>query len=125
MSTSTAIAVSALAISASNSSSQRKELCKLTIDQFDNKTASIEQKQKYADCVDNVYPQTMSDPMIIIVKILIMCAFIGAGVGVWKARHEGGAIDYIMFGIMGLVAGVVIPLLIIGLIQAVVFLFFA
>lgn len=78
MSTSTAIAVSALAISASNSSSQRKELCKLTIDQFDNKTASIEQKQNYADCVYKIHPQTMSDPAIILVKILIVCVRLSA-----------------------------------------------
>tara|TARA_R110000851_G_scaffold2612_3_gene10667 strand:+ start:172 stop:561 length:390 start_codon:yes stop_codon:yes gene_type:complete len=73
--------ISALALvtatEASNVASEnKKKICELTVNSFNNKLSTIEQKQGYADCVETLYPQKMSVENVLGLKILFMTALI-------------------------------------------------
>lgn len=69
----------AIASSASvNASIARKNSCKAIINDFNSDTATIEQSQTYAECVNYLYPKSLelSEVDIIGLKISFLCSLI-------------------------------------------------
>lgn len=66
-------------------------------------TASVDEKRDYAGCIFRVHGsgEPMTEASAILLKLLIVVCFVGAGFGAWVGwRQEGGP-----FAVMGLVIG--------------------
>ena len=59
-----------------DASENKKKICKLTVNSFNNKLSTVKQKQGYADCVETLYPQKMNAEHVLGLKILFMVGFI-------------------------------------------------
>lgn len=103
--------------------------CKLGMPSFNGATASIEQSQAYAQCVELLYPVTATPFQTIAIKVLILSSIIGMGIGVWNAyRDKWNRTDletYTINTFMGAVGGPVVVLFLAGLWVGVTFLFTA
>ena len=121
MSTNTILAVNSASISTNSStSSNSKEIaCKAIESSFNNTTATIEQKQQYAECIDMLYPLYSSND-ILVVKVLVVLAFVSFIFGFIKGYKEYG------FG-LGMLVGVglslFIPLALVTVFVGIMFLF--
>lgn len=64
--------------------------CKSYISSFDPKTATVEQMQQYAECVEVLHPQPMSHDDVIAAKFFFALALIGMLVcGGWQLYKYG------------------------------------
>lgn len=90
----------------SGSSAKKTYHCNQIMPKFNPKTATVEQKQDYADCVDHFYP-SMTPVDIIAAKVMIIAAFISFVIASVYCFREDGFI--------GLALATLAPLLVGGL----------
>lgn len=106
-------AAGASLIIASNAAKSAKEakihICSEFMPKFNETTATVEQKQHYAECVNLVHPAQISDGVTIFIKVLIVCAFVGLLWGAWWGYEKDGAVGLLFGGFLGLIAGFVAP----------------
>lgn len=103
----------------SNSSSNKTFYCNQIMPKFNPKTATIKDKQNYADCVDHFYP-TMTGTDIIVVKIIIVITILAVIYTGYRGWMEDGWMGLLLYP---LVVAVIIPLALLALYLAVNFLF--
>jgi hypothetical protein len=72
-----AVAAAATVISSSAARREKFEKCKLVMDTYDHKVATVQQMQEYADCVGLVHPKELDGGTIILLKIIFVIAIIG------------------------------------------------
>lgn len=58
--------------------------CKLIINGFDSGSASVDQMQEYARCIDKIYPTNLSYNELISLKILLVFFIFSFLFGIWK-----------------------------------------
>ena len=95
-----AIAGSQASIAANQAAQARKAAqCVGVIDGFTHSTATVEQRQQYAECVGLLYP---SDDAIspAAVGVLLIAALLGAIFGALYVREEG-LVDMVFVGFFG------------------------
>ena len=100
----------ALGASMSNNTGSRDRktnYCNQVMPVFNPKTATVEQKQDYAKCVDHFYP-TMTPVDIIAIKIIIVVSFISYIVGTWMWFKIDGAVVFAFSIIIPLLIGLVL-----------------
>lgn len=121
VSTPTTILTKQTYVAANNSSSSNtKELaCKAIESSFNNTTASIEQKQQYAQCVDILYPLYSSDD-ILVMKVLVIISFLAFTFGFIKGCKEADLGIGLLLG-AGFALG--IPFILVVLYSGITFLF--
>ena len=110
------LATGAAVASSSNSgvsSTKKTYYCNQIMPEFNHKTATIEQKQDYADCVDHFYP-SMTPADIIAVKVIIIAAFISFVVAYAYFFKEDGLIGVLPAVLSSTVVGVFLFLTYIG-----------
>ena len=120
-----AIAAVSIAAEANNSANKNsKKICELTMNNFNNKSSTVEQKQQYADCVKTLYPPKMSVEHVLALKILFMTALIIFVLSVFynlfkKSKYEDLENIFwktLYFNIVIWFCAVIIGLIILGLI---------
>ena len=118
------------AYGAVQSSSNRKELKKIkcvAVERDYNKlTATTEQKQEYASCIDLNYPKISSPEEVLVLKAFIVLALIGGTMGFcysFKDRDYNNWGDHILFTIVGTAGAPALAMFAILVIVAVHFLF--
>lgn len=98
-------ASTAIAITAANQASQaKKQVCRdATIPNFNNTTATIEQRQQFADCVRLMHPDQMTGGEVLLAKIFIVAALIGVCLGIWAGKRDGhmSPVDWIAYSMGG------------------------
>ena len=101
-----AIAGSQASIAANQAAQARKAAqCVGTMDGFTHSTATVEQRQEYAECVGLLYPSADAiSPAA--VGLLLITVLLGAISGVFGARHEG----LIGMAVMGFILALMFPL---------------
>lgn len=108
-----AIIASNLAISTATASSNRKKAeaktfnCTQTTESFDSKTATLEQKQKYAECVQYLHP-VKTDQDVVLAKaasVLFLVSCLGAFIYMFETRHKAYCRDKIGFVLLPVVFG--------------------
>ena len=111
MSTSTAIAVIA------TSQARKAAQCVGTMDGFTHSTATVEQRQEYAECVGLLYP---SDDAIspAAVGLLLITALLGAISGAFSVRRDG-LMDMAQMGFLGALMFPLVAILVWGIWQAI------
>ena len=87
-----------------NSSANKTYYCNQIMPKFNPKTATVEQKQDYADCVDHFYP-SMTPADIIAVKVMIIAAFISFVIASVYCFREDGLIGIVVATIAPLIVG--------------------
>lgn len=113
-----------------NANAARVTNCKTLVQGFDSNTATVEQAQGYADCVDLLYPRHQEMPAgdILVLKGVIVLALIGLIAGARCTWSLGGGLgDRIAYsalgGILGAITGPMAAGLLVLLVKAVLFLF--
>ena len=124
----TSVAAASAASASSAASRARFESCKMTIIQFDNKTATVEQMREYAACVENNFPMPADAGTTLMIKIFIVLSLIGLIGGIVKAYRdylEGwrGLETFILFAIFGAVAIPAAAFVLLVIVKAIRFLF--
>lgn len=106
--TATAIAASAAASAAAANSAaidaRKRAECAESMPKFAHETASVSERQVYANCVDLIHPQEMTGPEVIVAKIVIVLAFVGAGIGArfgWLNFIVSRPLDAVVCGGLG------------------------
>ena len=109
MSATVAIAASAVAISASNSAQiaeQKRDMCKLYVEGFDSKGASVQSQKHYAECVQLLNPEPMTHNQTLGLKAGIIVLLIAAVVGtIWGILEGDGFTDKLMMAMCGFLLG--------------------
>ena len=111
-----AIIASNIAISAATSSNNREKdkaktfNCTQTTESFDSKTATLEQKQKYAECVQYLHPvhPVKTDQDVVLSKaasVLFLVSCLGAFIYMFETRHKAYCRDKIGFVLLPVVFG--------------------
>lgn len=100
--------------------------CKSYMSSFDPKTATVEQMQQYAECVDLIHPKPMSHDDMIAAKFFFALALIGMIVcGGWQLYKHG--LRWWEDALLGALAGFfLVPIgvgIILGLIAGIFWLF--
>lgn len=123
----TAISAASAASSAANASRARHERCEVTIMTYDSKTATVEQMQQYASCVQNNHPRIvhLEDGEVLAIKILIAACFIGIIIGASKALFSRWCdwVDVLLLSLCGAILGPILVVIGIGLYAGAIFLF--
>ena len=96
-----------------NSSTKKTYYCNQIMPKFNPKTATVEQKQNYADCVDHFYP-SMTPADIIAVKVIIIAAFISFLMASVYFFKEDGLIGVLPAALFPMLVGVFLFLAYIG-----------
>ena len=117
-----AIIASNVAISAATAANNREKAeaktfnCTRTTESFDSKTATLEQKQKYAECVQYLHP-VMTDQDIVLYKaasVLFLVSCLGAFIYMFETRRKASCrykIDYVLIPVVfGIVVTAVVGL---------------
>lgn len=121
---STAISASAVAIAASAQHDADIAVCKQTLYSFDPNGASVAAMQAYANCVDLIYPDEMSDPTRLFLKLTILTAILGAVFAfVWVKRNGDDTITASFMTLFGAIVGGLVPSLCVGAFWSIGFLF--
>ena len=113
-----AIAGSQASIAANQAAQARKAAqCVGTMDGFTHSTATVEQRQEYAECVGLLYP---SDDAIspAAVGLLLITALLGAISGAFGARREG-LMGMALMGFFGALMFSLVAIFVWGLWQAI------
>ena len=103
-----AIAASQAAIAAQQAHEVEVSRCKIIIDNFDSKKATIGQAQDYAHCINVVYPQPAIGTEILAFKIIFGIALIGmiSNIIIQKIKNSylcESFMDYLMLGLLGFI----------------------
>ena len=81
--------------------------CKTLLPIFNAQTATTQEIQEYAQCVQILYPKELGADVTIALKILFISALIGMLFAIWgtwkKDRQFAEFDDYIMMGITGFI----------------------
>lgn len=119
MNNSVNLAISSAALVSSDAARRSVERleCKSIEFDFNKTTATVEQKQDYARCIDVLYPK-MGGHEVFALKLIIVFCLIGSIIGFIKGNKEDIG-DRFAYGAIGLVAG----LLCLLFISAIAFLF--
>lgn len=106
-----AIIASNLAISAATSANNREKAeaktfnCTWTTESFDSKTATLEQKQKYAECMQYLHP-IKTDQDVVLSKaasLLFLVSCLGAFIYMFETRREATCrykIDFVLLPVI-------------------------
>lgn len=97
MSSAAAVAASSAAISAANTA-RRKAECVAGMDDFQHVTATVVQRQHYADCVRLIHPDPLSGTEAIALKVAIVVVLISAAVGSFMNFRRYEPIESSLFG---------------------------
>jgi len=115
-----AVAVAVATTALINSEAAKKTACEGLMPVFDAKTATIEQAQTYASCVQTLYPKTYKPEVIIYFKGIFVLFLVGMMVA-WATQHRKSAqIDSLYFmeifmgGVIASVAAIVVTLILYG-----------
>jgi hypothetical protein len=103
-----AIAASQTTIAASRALEAKVAACKEIITSYNPQEASVDAMRQYANCVNTLYPQSMSFEVIIGLKILFLSAFIGTVVGLgmaFKNRRDLTWDDWVLMAVTGYLLG--------------------
>lgn len=108
-----AIIASNIAISAATAANNREKTeaktfnCTQTTESFDSKTATLEQKQKYAECVQYLHPvKTDQDVMLAkAASVLFLVSCLGAFIYMFETRRKAYCRDKIDFVLLPVVFG--------------------
>ena len=87
-------------IALAQSERAKKLACESLEQSFEPKTATIQQKQDYAECMRLLYPQEMSAGDVFALKIVLVIAFIGMGIGGAIGARDDVPTGFI-FGLIG------------------------
>jgi len=105
-------------------SARRTEECKLYVQGFDSKIASVAEQKHYAGCVQRLNPDPVNESELLVGKacvLVLLVAFIAGVIFGWKS--EGNIIDAVLCGAL-FVVGLAVGVLLLGLLVAgVMFLF--
>ena len=107
-------AATGAAISSAAIARARRAECVAVEATFDSRTATVEQKREYADCIDLLYPDPPTATEATLLKVAIVLCFIGAGAGTWWGWREDrlfGATIGFFIGAVGVVIGLGVLLL--------------
>jgi hypothetical protein len=122
---SVSVALSAAAIASSLEAAERAQhaeavACSKLVSGYQHETATVEQRQTYASCVQTLNPRhdwLDSVAGVIFVKAMIIAAIIGATAGIWNGsrdRYLGGFVGAVTIGFVGLLSGPTLVLLAYG-----------
>lgn len=106
---SVSMAISSAALAESEQAEQEAHdakviACQGSMQNFHASTATVEQMQSYADCVDVVYPQTMDATQVIALKALFVIALIGAAIGfIWPVTYNPDFPERLMSSFLGFI----------------------
>lgn len=106
---STAISASAVAIAASAQHDANTAVCKQTLSSFDPDGASVAAMQAYANCVDLIHPEDMTDGVRMFIKISIVF-FLAGVIGGWIYLRSSGE-DFVGCTLMSIVFGIALGLI--------------
>lgn len=118
-----AIIASNLAISASTAANNREKAeaktfnCIQTTGSFDSKTATLEQKQKYAECVQYLHPVNPVQDAVLskAASVLFLVSCLGAFIYMFETRRKASCrekIDYVLMPVgFGMLVTAVVGLL--------------
>jgi len=96
------IATTSTATVLNASSNVHTTACKLAVSTYDTSSATIQQMQEYAGCIQQLYPQDFTTVETILIKSLIVCVFLGVATGVYVSRKNyGDKTDMVMQGLLG------------------------
>ena len=100
------IASTAAVISANSANNARKEVCRQVIDGYNSVSASIEQAQEYAKCVLFLHPETISATTTLMLRALVLSAFVGFVIGAWKSDWllDDGFFGRLLSGFIGAIS---------------------
>ena len=113
-----AIAGSQASIAANQAAQARKAAqCVGVMDGFTHSTATVEQRQQYAECVGLLYPSAdVISPAAVL--LLLVTVLLGAISGAFSVRREG-LMDMAQMGFLGALMFPVVAILVWGLWQAI------
>lgn len=95
--------------------------CKDLILAFDSKSASTQQMQSYAECVNTVYPKETCGLEIWQEKELFIVALVGMVIGAWYSRKEHNDwFDTFMIGLVGFLAAPLVAIFVALIIKGIV-----
>lgn len=84
----TALGAAAVAMSAAATRKAEEAACIATVQGYEHDTASIAQRQAYAECVERLHPSPLAPDMQLAIKALIVVVLIGMVVGAWLHRNR-------------------------------------
>ena len=106
MQVNTAIAVDAsvrASVAAQQAARAKRIACEKFVTGFEHSTATVQQRQQYAECVQVLYPTQMGGAEILWLKAAILATFIGLIVGLrcgYKDAYDR-SISMFMYGFLG------------------------
>lgn len=106
-----AIIASNLAISAATSANNRDKAeaktfnCTRTTESFDSKTATLEQKQNYAECVQYLHPVRTEHDVVLYkaASVLFLVSCLGAFIYMFETKRKASCrykIDYVLIPVV-------------------------
>jgi hypothetical protein len=105
-------AATSIAIFASSQSSvaamqareAQKLACNSFVHQYDAQAATDAQMQQYAECVNLLHPQDLSDGAVLLIKLTIVVTLAGGAYGYYRATKEPytDSTDRVMYTLAGL-----------------------
>lgn len=106
MSTSATMAIittSQASAAAASAHAARVSECKMVVNLFDSKTATIQESQNFADCIKILHPKPMSEDAVIVGKVFFVLALIGMCIGILRSLRDGldGMIDHFAYAFFG------------------------
>lgn len=121
-----AIAASNAALSAAHAAQAaeaareaKTALCAQIMPGYTDQQATVEEKQAYAGCVAFLHPppagEVMTGGELLMCKILIVSAFLGGAVGMWKFWQNDHTVTD---AFVGMLVGAIVPPIFIGLVCA-------
>lgn len=119
-------AAGSTAASSAQATTAKKIACQSIVSSFDSKTATIQESQTYASCIQLLHPSEMSGAEVIAIKVLIVVALLGAAFGFWRGdgfSHKQTFVDRLLCGFCGLFLAPIFIIIIGAVIRGVIFLF--
>jgi len=71
-----------------------------------------------------MHPSPLTGGEVLFLKLVILCAMIGAAIGLWPS-HGKDPDEYVLFGLLGVILGALVPPLCFAIITVIKFLFTA
>lgn len=106
---STAIAVTAVAVSASAADDANRAVCAVKMENFVSKVATVAERIDYSDCVRLLHPNPMPDEMVnllrVVVGLLLIGALVGFVKGAWDSGYYGNFFEKFIDGMLGAAVG--------------------
>lgn len=116
----TIIAASSASANSSNETKLKKIKCEIYEQKFNSTTATVEQKQQYADCIQLLHP-CMTGVELLFAKFLVVLSFVFFVIGGWLGFKEERSL--IFSTLIGVLSAVFVPLMLFLVVSGVIFLF--